>query len=244
MTTFVLVHGASHGSWCWDKVVPLLNAQGHEAIAVDLPGNTYGEFDVPHSEITLETYAQHVCEVLDEIDEPVVLVGHSLGGLTITQTAEYRPGKISSLVYLTAVLIGPGEARVPLESRDPESIRKALHREGISAVSDDLNTVTYDEESVRNLFYNDCSDDDVAWAQSMLAPQPASPLIDLMQTTEENFGRVPRVYIECLKDQAFSPEFQKQMYTKMPCQRVMTLDTGHSSFLSAPEALVAHLVSV
>nr|MCS5667148.1 alpha/beta fold hydrolase [Dehalococcoidia bacterium] len=43
MTTFVLVHGASHGSWCWDKVVPLLVAQGHEAIAVDLPGNTYGE---------------------------------------------------------------------------------------------------------------------------------------------------------------------------------------------------------
>ena len=244
MTTFVLVHGASHGSWCWDKVVPLLEAQGHSAIAVDLPGNTYGEFDIPHSEVTLGTYAQHVCEVLDELDEPVVLVGHSLGGLTITQTAEYRPDKVKTLVYLTAVLIGPGESFIPAEPRDPESMRKALNREGRSTLSDDLSTVIYDAASVRDLFFNDCSDDDFTWARSMLAPQPASPYIDLMQTTEENFGRVPRVYIECLKDQAIPTEFQKLMYTKLPCQRVMTLDTGHSSFLSAPEDLVAHLVSV
>ncbi len=244
MTTFVLVHGASHGSWCWDKVVPLLEAQGHDVIAVDLPGNTYGEFDIPHSEITLDTYAQHVCKVLDQIDEPVVLVGHSLGGLTITQTAEYRPDKIKTLVYLTAVLIGSGESFFPVESRDPESIRKALHREGINTISDDLNTVTYEEGVIRNMFFNDCSDDDFAWAQPMLVPQPALPYIDPMQTTEQNFGRVPRVYIECLNDQALSPERQKEMYTKMPCQRVMTLDTGHSSFLSAPEDLVAHLVTV
>ena len=130
MTTFVLVHGASHGSWCWDKVVPLLEAQGHQVVAVDLPGNTYGEFDIPPAQVTLETYAQHVCKVLDQLDEPVVLVGHSLGGLTITQTAEYRPDKIRSLVYLTAVLIRPGEAFIPVESRDAETVRKALYREG------------------------------------------------------------------------------------------------------------------
>ena len=129
MTTFVLVHGAAHGSWCWDKVVPLLEAPGHEAIAVDLPGNTYGEFDIPHNVITLDTYAQHVCKVLDQINEPVVLVGHSLAGLTITQTAEYRPEKIKTLVYLTAVLIASGESFIPVESRDPESMRKALNRE-------------------------------------------------------------------------------------------------------------------
>jgi len=57
MTTFVLVHGASHGSWCWDKVVPLLEAQGHDVVAVDLPGNTYGEFDIPPGQVTLDTYA-------------------------------------------------------------------------------------------------------------------------------------------------------------------------------------------
>ena len=107
MTTFVLVHGASHGSWCWDKVVPVLESLGHRAAAVDLPGNTYGEFDVPAAQVTLDTYVKHVCKVLDQLDEPVVLVGHSLGGLTITQTAERRPDKIKTLVYLTALLLGP-----------------------------------------------------------------------------------------------------------------------------------------
>ena len=244
MTTFVLVHGASHGSWCWDKVVPLLEAQGHHVIAIDLPGNTYGEFDIPPAQVTLDTYAQHVCKVLDQLDEPVVLVGHSLGGLTITQTAEYRPDKIRSLVYLTAVLIAPGEAFIPVESRDAETVRKALYREGRNTLSDDLSSVSYREDIIRNLFFNDCSDDDFAWAKSMLVPQPTSPLMDPMQTTEEKFGRVPRSYIECLKDQALSADFQKQMYTNMPCERVMTLDTGHSPFISAPHELVAHLASV
>ena len=244
MTTFVLVHGASHGSWCWDKVVPLLEAQGHYVVAVDLPGNTYGEFDIPAARVTLETYANHVCKVLDELEEPVVLAGHSLGGLTISLTAEYRPDKIRTLVYLTAALIGPGEAFIPVGSGDAESVRKALYREGRNTVSDDLSTVDYLEEALRELFYNDCSEDDYAWAKSMLVPQPAAPYIDPMRTTAGNFGRVRRVYIECLKDQALSPEFQKEMYTKLPCEQVISLDTGHSPFLSSPDELVRHLVTV
>ena len=141
MTTFVLVHGASHGSWCWDKVVPLLVAQGHEAIAVDLPGNTYGELDIPAGQVTLKSYTDHVCEVLDELDEPAILVGHSLGGLTITQSAEYRPDKIKTLVYLTALLLGNGEAMRPVESRDPGAVKSGLERD-VWMVSDDLATIS------------------------------------------------------------------------------------------------------
>ena len=243
MTTFVLVHGASHGSWCWDKVVPLLEAQRHHAVAVDLPGNTYRDFDIPAAEVTLDTYADHVCRLLDQLDEPVVLVGHSLGGLTITQTAEYRPEKIRTLVYLSALLLRPGEARMPVASRDPEAVRAGLQRDSWT-VTDDLSAVVFHEGSLRSRFYNDCSDDDFAWAKSMLVPQPSGPLMDPMKTTDENFGRVARVYIECLKDQALLPELQKKMYTKMPCERVISMDTGHSSFLSAPEELVRGLVSI
>jgi len=192
MTTFVLVHGASHGSWCWDKVVPLLEAQGHDVVAVDLPGNTYGEFDIPPGQVTLDTYAQHACKVLDQQDEPVVLVGHSLGGLTITQTAEYRPDKIKTLVYLTALLLRSGEAMLPVSSRDPETVRAGLQRDSW-AVSEDLSVAIYHENSLKPRFFSDCSDDDTAWAKSMLVPQPSGPLMDPMNTTEKNFGRVPRV---------------------------------------------------
>jgi len=240
---FVLVHGASHGSWCWDKVVPLLNAQGHEAFAVDLPGNTYGEFDMPPGQVTLKSYTDEVCEVLDESDEPVVLVGHSLGGLTITQAAEYRPDKIKSLVYLTALLFEDGRAMMPVASRETEVVRAGLQRDAWS-VSDDLGSVIFHADAVRARFFNDCTDDDFAWAQTMLVPQPTGPLMDLMQTTAKNYGRVPRVYIECELDGALPIEFQREMQANMPCRRTFTLNTGHSPFLSAPEKLVEYLVSV
>ncbi|MEE8465241.1 MAG: alpha/beta fold hydrolase [Dehalococcoidia bacterium] len=243
MTVFVLVHGASHGSWCWDKVVPLLEAQGHLAIAVDLPGNTYGEFDIPAAQVTLDAYANHVCQVLDELDETVVLVGHSLGGLTITQTAENRPDKIRSLVYLTALLLGPGQAMMPVASREPDAVRSALQRDSW-IVSEDLSAISFPEESLQSRFYNDCSDDDVAWAKSMVVPQPSGPLMDPLNTTEENFGRVAKVYIECLKDGAIWLPYQREMQANIPCDRTITMDTGHSPFLSAPVELVGHLVSI
>ncbi|HCL26226.1 MAG TPA: hypothetical protein DHW65_07795 [Dehalococcoidia bacterium] len=243
MTTFVLVHGASHGSWCWDKVVPLLEAQGHDAIAVDLPGNTYGEFDIPASQVTLQTYVDHVCGVLDQLDEQVVLVGHSLGGLTVTQTAEYRPGRISSLVYLTALLFENGRAMRPVDSRSPEDVRRGLERDTWT-VSPDLSAVVYHEHLLRERFYNDCSDDDFTWAKSMLVPQPSGPLMDPMQTTAANFGRVPKVYIECLRDCSISHAYQKEMQARVPCQRTIVMDTGHSPFLSAPGELAGHLASI
>ncbi|MDE0823037.1 MAG: alpha/beta fold hydrolase [Dehalococcoidia bacterium] len=243
MTTFVLVHGASHGSWCWDKVVPLLESQGHDVIAVDLPGNTYGEFDVPPSQVTLSSYADYVCKVLDELDEPVVLVGHSLGGLTITQAAEHHPDKIRSLVYLTALLFRDGTAMMPVAARDPESIRAGLQRDAW-ALSEDLATVIFHEESLKSRFYNDCSDDDIEWVKPMLVPQPTGPLIDPIQTTSENFGRVPKVYIECEIDGALPLDYQREMQANVPCDRTITMGTGHSPFLSAPAELVANLVSI
>ncbi len=92
MSTYVLVHGAWHGSWCWEKVVPLLEQAGHQVEALDLPG--HGQDKTPIREITLAAYTNRVCETLDAQAEPVILVGHSLGGMVITQAAEERPAKI------------------------------------------------------------------------------------------------------------------------------------------------------
>lgn len=74
MTTFVLIHGAWHGGWCWDKVVPLLEQAGHVAVAPDLP--SHGADRTPVAEVTLDAYVARVCEILDAQPEPVVLLGH------------------------------------------------------------------------------------------------------------------------------------------------------------------------
>ena len=123
-------------------------------------------------------------------------------------------------------------------------MRTALEERPFWTVSSDLAACTYKDELVQELFYNDCSAQDVAWAKSQVAPQPVGPLLGRLAITGQNFGRVPRVYIECLEDQALRPEHQKRLYTRLPCSQVLSLNTGHSPFLSAPEELVRLLVSI
>ena len=239
MANYVLVHGSAHGSWCWERVIPLLREQGHTVVAADLPGN--GHDNTPLADVTLDTYGQYVSGVLDAQDAPSVLVGHSLGGLSISRAAELRPHRIAVLVYLTALLLEPGQAFMPAQSSDPDDIRRALATRDSWNISDDLTYVTYKPELAPHRFYNDCTPEDVAWAQSMLVPQPIGPLIAPMSITAANYGRTPRVYIQCAQDHAVTPQRAQEMYTAQPCAEVITLPTGHSPFLSAPNELARHL---
>jgi pimeloyl-ACP methyl ester carboxylesterase len=79
MSTYVLIHGAWHGAWCWGKVVPLLQEKGHRVYTIDLP--SHGADQTPVAQVSLKAYTDRVCEVLDGLDEPAILVGHSMGGI-------------------------------------------------------------------------------------------------------------------------------------------------------------------
>lgn len=235
MANYVLVHGSAHGSWCWQRIVPLLEGKGHTVVAVDLPGN--GHDDTPLADVTLETYAEYLCGVLDSLDAPAVLVGHSLGGISISRAAELRPDRVAVLVYLTALLLEDGETFMPAASSEPDEVRRALETRTSWNIADDLTHITYKPELAQHRFYNDCAPEDVAWAKSMIVPQPVGPLVSPMRITDANYGRVPRVYIECALDNAVTPERAREMYTALPCAEVITMQTGHSPFLSAPEEL-------
>lgn len=237
MSSYVLVHGAWHGGWCWDKVVPLLEKKGHKVEAPDLPG--HGKDRTPISEISLQAYADHICGILDAQPEPVILVGHSMGGAVIAQAGEYRPRKIKFLIYVTAYLLQDGEFMMQVFMQDTESSL------GLAIiVAENQTYMTLRDDTVKEVFYGDCSDLDVARAKSLFVPQALAPFAAPVITTEENFGRLPRVYIECLRDRVVSPSVQKKMYTALPCKKVISMDTSHSPFLSAPEDLVTHLTSL
>ena len=120
MSTYILIHGSWHGAWCWYKVVPLLEKAGHKALAIDLPG--HGRDWTPAPDISLQSYVDCVCKVIDSQPEPVVLVGHSRGGIVLSQVAEVRPEKIEMLVYLSAFLIPNGEPMLPTALSDIESL--------------------------------------------------------------------------------------------------------------------------
>jgi pimeloyl-ACP methyl ester carboxylesterase len=237
MSTYVLIHGAWHGSWCWDKVVPLLKQAGHHVEAPDLPG--HGQDKIPLPAVTLQAYTRRVCETLDAQAEPVILVGHSMGGMVISQAAEARPEKIATLVYLSAPLLQNGESIFQVLSVDTDTL--VLPN---LLVNEEQGCCTLKAEALREAVYADCSDQDIERATSLLVPQALAPLVTPISTTVDHFGRVPRVYIECLQDRALSPSLQKQMYTRLPCQTILSLQTSHSPFFSAPQELVRHLLAL
>jgi pimeloyl-ACP methyl ester carboxylesterase len=237
MSTFVLIHGGCHGAWCWYKVVPLLEKHGHTVIAPDLPG--HGRDKTPVSAVTLQAYVEKVCHILNAQREPVVLVGHSMGGGTITQTAEYRPDKIKTLVYLTALLPANGESMGDVLQRNTASILPSY-----IVPAAEPGAMMIREEVLAEAFYGDCSAEDVALAKLMLVPQATAPLRTPLQTSATNFGRIPRVFIECLRDHAHSLSFQRSVYAAFPGQQVIAMDTSHSPFFSAPAELAAHLAAL
>jgi pimeloyl-ACP methyl ester carboxylesterase len=237
MSIYVLVHGSWHGAWCWYKIIPLLEQAGHTAIALDLPG--HGRDWTAARDISLQSYVDSVCKILDAQSEPVILVGHSRGGIVISQTAEYRPEKIQTLVYLAAYLIPNGEAMLPTALGDAESL---ITSNLVLNEADGYHMLK--QEAFKAALYSDCSPEDVALANALLTPEPNAPVGTPLNLSEKNFGRVPRVYIETLQDKGVSPTLQKKMYTATPCQTVISMETSHSPFLSAPKKLVGHLTSL
>jgi hypothetical protein len=111
--------------------------------------------------------------------------------------------------------------------------------------SDDGIYQTLREDAIRELLFHDCSDEDTNEAMALLESRQASqPMTIPMRLTNENFGRVRKIYIECLQNKAVTPGQQRIMYTQTPCDKVIPMNTSHSPFLSSPQELVDHLVSM
>lgn len=110
MTSFVLLHGAWHGGWCWARVAPLLRARGHHVLTPTQTG--LGErAHLLHAGITVDTFVQDLVGVLraEEL-EHAVLVGHSMGGVAITGAADQVPERVRSLIYLDSRILENGES--------------------------------------------------------------------------------------------------------------------------------------
>jgi pimeloyl-ACP methyl ester carboxylesterase len=242
MSTYILIHGDWHGGWCWKKIVPFVQLAGHRVLAPDLPG--HGQDTTPLSAVTQERIFQCLTNLLDSQVEPVILVGHSSGGMLITALANLRPEKVKTLVYLSAFLLPPGMLPRTLAEVDTESILSSS-----LLVDEQRRVVLVKPEAAQAVFYADCTDEDAAWATRLLVPEPLRTPVQgepssSSPSTETARDAVPRVYIECLQDKALGPATQKRMYTALPCRKVYSLHTSHSPFLSSPEQLAACLLDV
>ena len=125
MATFHLIHGAWQGAWAWQKLAPLLEAAGHTAVAVDLPGD--GSDDTTPENVTTMLYAERVAELIEASEPPVIVVGHSMGGTVASQVSELCPDQIAIAVYLCAFLLPDGESIVDFYGRAWEDWMTGAH---------------------------------------------------------------------------------------------------------------------
>lgn len=233
MANLLLIHGAWHGGWCWREVVPLLRAEGHQVWAPDLPG--HGENPLPLAEVSLERYVDAVCALIETIGQPVILLGHSMGGVVISQVAERLPAKIERLVYLAAVLPLDGESLIDnaLERREVE----------LAQAADDGLSLTVQDENLARFFYQDCLSV-LPWAKAKLVPQALSAFVTPVALTKAGFGRVPRSYIHCRNDLVVEFGNQRRMVRATPCVSTFTLECGHMAMFADPQGVANCLLQI
>jgi pimeloyl-ACP methyl ester carboxylesterase len=233
MAIFLLIHGAMHGGWCWREVVPLLEAHGHTALAPTLPG--LADDPTPRDRVDLKITADFIADLVRAQPEPVLLTGHSMGGLMISEAAERAAEHIAGLIYVTAAL-APAGPRPPDPRFEAAMQAMTLSSDGVSFVCA--------PSAAAPMFYNRTDPKAAEDAVSRLTPQPIKPGIEPLSVTDARFGRLPRAYVECLDDQAIPIALQRDMQSALPCSPVVTLDTDHSPFLSAPRDLADALISI
>jgi pimeloyl-ACP methyl ester carboxylesterase len=237
MSTYVLVHGAWHGAWCWNHLVPMLRSAGHRVIAPDLPG--HGSDRAALRTVKAGEYEDAICQVLADVSEPVILVGHSMGGTVISGVAERMPQQISQLVYISGFLLVNGQCINDMEPWMGDSLAASN-----MSLSRDRSFLTLPEDIARRALYHDCNEADCSEAMTRLQPQPLLPFITPVTVTRERFGSVPRFYIECLQDRAVPPGCQQVMYASTKCEQIFRLDCGHSPFFSRYNELSEILLAI
>lgn len=229
----VLLHGSWHGAWCWHKVVPLLQAQGHRVHVPDLPAHGR-RWRIARGRTTLRAMAAHVCRILDSLDAPALLVAHSRGGIVASTVAEMRPRKLSGIAYLAAHMLRNGERVADFSRKDKDSLVLPHIRINMMTLTDMLAEVAY-----RPGLYADCADADVELARSLLTPEPSLPALTRLRLSDRNYGSVPRHYIELTQDKAVSLSLQRRLIAASPCASVSSIEASHSAYFSRPGELAA-----
>lgn len=235
--TIVLIHGAWQGSWSFAAWAPLLQAKGWQVHALDLPGNGWGPLaDAPAS---LEVYTAHVAALLDRLDKPAVLLGHSGGGITASQVAEARPQQVAALVYLAGMMLPSGQSYSDVQRQCQQTLPMA----DLAGIAPHLqwaaerSASSVPVEAAQHIFLNDCEPKTARRAAALLRPQPESGRAMRNHLTPERFGRVPRLYVECRADRSLALPVQRLMQSLSPGAQRLSLDCGHVPQLAQPQRL-------
>ena len=235
MATYLFLHGSWHGAWCWHKVLPRIQAAGHRAVAIDLPGRGRAACAAPL--VSLDRMACAAESALPKDGKTTVVV-HSRYGIVASALAERAPERIERTIYLASFLLPSGK-RVLDYVPDHDSMMPANVVISRVGMWDWLRPSCY-----REALYADCSGDDVALASALLVREPVRPALARLRLSDDRYGRVPRAYIRLTNDRAVSLSLQDRLLNQSAVERVESIAASHSAYFSEPDRLTETILKL
>ncbi|GAB4837165.1 hypothetical protein Ancab_002076 [Ancistrocladus abbreviatus] len=241
----VLVHGLGSGAWCWYKVRCLLEASGYKVTCIDLKSAGVDP-STPDSVQSFEEYNQPLFDFfsthsLSHPHDKLILVGHSAGGLSVTDVTYRFPNKIRAAVYVAATMLKHGFS-TPQDFIDgvPEILRSLGSKSSQAPTSEEEN-----REFNRQINYNMSPPEDLTLAMMLHRPAPTNAVVSArFSGSIVDVDQVPRVYIKTLQDRVLKPEQQEAMIKRWPPAHIFVLDSDHNPTFSAPFLLSGFLSNI
>lgn len=248
---FVLVHGAGHGAWCWYKVATLLKQAGHRVTALDMAAS--GVHPKQVNEVrSMKDYFQPLMEFMEPlpVDDRVVLVAHSAGGISISAAMERFPEKVVVAVFVTSFMHGP-------DLNFPSVFRKVA--EGVESWMDSQHkfdnglekpptSLLWGPNHMQSKFYNRSPPEDLTLATMLVRPHPfydGAELVNDTALTKENYGSVRRVYVVVEEDCIIKEELQRWLIANNPTDEVKVISgADHMVMFSKPQELSSCLLGL
>jgi pimeloyl-ACP methyl ester carboxylesterase len=236
MSTLLLIHGGWSAGWVWDPLIPELELRGILSRVIDLPA--HGRNKRSMWSVSLMDYADAVIAEAASIEGPVIAVGHSMGGLVISQAAGRAPQEFQALAYVTAFLPRNGERLIRLAGKDKQSkISPAIRLNFLKG------SIRIDESCLDDALFHDCSVEDTVNAKRLMQENPLRPGLARVHL-DEQFDKIPKHYIRCLADRGITPAHQEWMASRYEIKSMQDLDTGHMPAYAAPDKLADALAEI
>jgi pimeloyl-ACP methyl ester carboxylesterase len=225
--SFVLIHGATMGADCWDRLTPLLDG---DVLAVDLPGRGTRR-DIDLRAVTLEDCGKAVVADIVERDlTDIVLVGHSFGGVTVPRVMALVPDRIRRVVLLSAVV--PEDGTRVLDQIDPD-VRASVE----AAIAGGVYSI--DADSARAMLCNDADEEQSEFILSRVVDDAAALLSETVDLSGYRLP-APRTYVRLSEDRCYPPELQAKSVRRIDAE-VTTLRSGHMAMVTVPDQVATIL---
>jgi len=233
--TFVLVHGAWHGGWCWSRVTDRLRAAGHQVFTPTQTG--LGERKhLLSKDITLDTFAKDITNVIEAEElNKIVLVGHSFGGLAISGVADAMPERIRHLVYLDSLMVEGGKS--PFDSLPADVV--AARRKAAEESSGGLSLPNPPPSA-----FGVSDATDTEWVKRRLTPHPLGTYTSKQNIKGPVGNNLPRTYIHCTNPSYAALQASRDWVRSQPGWRWAEIATGHDAMVTAPDELTRMLIGV